>query len=416
MSGQWWESNLIVGPFSNITEANAWAAANPNSLFLGLLATSNGQQISWGGAMVGWIAAGGGIPYVGSIIPTYYIADYIWVTNPAVPLGRSRMVWNPVTLAYMWAESYTPATYLIVDHSENAPYTMVYKHAKSLVDTRVLSTSVVPALSQATGAYTRSVRDPFIARFNGVYVCVYTDSAFQTIPANGAGFGFAVSKDLLTWVDKQIIPGSLPGATTFGYIWAPKLFAHNGDLYVTFAANVNTSGFQIYIAKIIVSQSTTSPYAESFTVAAPVALAINTTSQPETVIQLRMYDPMVFVRQDGSMVIAMSDARPSSGHYTYVAELHENAGVWSTSPIISAISSNTENAKIVLSEDGLSHYLMCNNLANPGKNIYVKININTLETSAGIGTILKIPQTTNPTGENYLPVPYDFCSALHAIA
>lgn len=54
MSGQWWERNLIVGPFSNIAEANAWAAANPSSLFLGLLATSNGQQISWGGAGVRW--------------------------------------------------------------------------------------------------------------------------------------------------------------------------------------------------------------------------------------------------------------------------------------------------------------------------------------------------------------------------
>lgn len=59
MSGQWWESDLIVGPFANITEANAWAAANPSSLFLGLLATSNGQQISWRGAGVGWRLADG---------------------------------------------------------------------------------------------------------------------------------------------------------------------------------------------------------------------------------------------------------------------------------------------------------------------------------------------------------------------
>lgn len=62
MSGQWWESNLIVGPFSNITEANAWAAANPSSLFLGLLATINGVPYSWGGA--GWAAAG-------NVLPTY---------------------------------------------------------------------------------------------------------------------------------------------------------------------------------------------------------------------------------------------------------------------------------------------------------------------------------------------------------
>lgn len=52
MSGQWWESNPIVGPFSNITEANAWAAANPSSLFQGLLATINGVPYSWNGT--GW--------------------------------------------------------------------------------------------------------------------------------------------------------------------------------------------------------------------------------------------------------------------------------------------------------------------------------------------------------------------------
>lgn len=51
MSGQWWESNLIVGPFSNITEANAWAAANPSSLLLGLLATIDGVPCSWDGTL-----------------------------------------------------------------------------------------------------------------------------------------------------------------------------------------------------------------------------------------------------------------------------------------------------------------------------------------------------------------------------
>lgn len=61
MSGQWWESNPIVGPFSNITEANAWAAANPRSLFLGLLAIINGVPYSWGGAA--WGAAVGGKSY-----------------------------------------------------------------------------------------------------------------------------------------------------------------------------------------------------------------------------------------------------------------------------------------------------------------------------------------------------------------
>lgn len=56
MSGQWWESNPIVGPFSNITEANAWAAANPSSLLLGLLATIGGVPYSWSGTA--WGAVG----------------------------------------------------------------------------------------------------------------------------------------------------------------------------------------------------------------------------------------------------------------------------------------------------------------------------------------------------------------------
>lgn len=62
MSGQWWESNLIVGPFSNITEANAWAAANPSSLFLGLLAIINGALYSRSGTA--WVVAG-------NVLPTY---------------------------------------------------------------------------------------------------------------------------------------------------------------------------------------------------------------------------------------------------------------------------------------------------------------------------------------------------------
>lgn len=48
-----------------------------------------------------WDANQNQAPFVDSTIPAYYIADYIWVTNPAVPLGRSRMVWNPVSGAYV---------------------------------------------------------------------------------------------------------------------------------------------------------------------------------------------------------------------------------------------------------------------------------------------------------------------------
>lgn len=66
MSGQWWESNLIVGPFSNITGANAWAAANPSSLFLGLLATINGVPYSWNGTGWGAVGGGGGLPVFAS--------------------------------------------------------------------------------------------------------------------------------------------------------------------------------------------------------------------------------------------------------------------------------------------------------------------------------------------------------------
>lgn len=66
MSGQWWESNPIVGPFSNITEANAWAAANPSSLFQGLLATINGVPYSWSGSAWGAAGGGGGLPVFAS--------------------------------------------------------------------------------------------------------------------------------------------------------------------------------------------------------------------------------------------------------------------------------------------------------------------------------------------------------------
>lgn len=55
MSGQWWENDLIVGPFADIPAANAWAAANPSALFPGLLATAGGVQVRWGGAVAGWV-------------------------------------------------------------------------------------------------------------------------------------------------------------------------------------------------------------------------------------------------------------------------------------------------------------------------------------------------------------------------
>lgn len=96
MSGQWWESNPIVGPFSNITEANAWAAANPSSLFLGLLAIINGVPYSWGGAMVGWNPSSCGPIYNGTTLPFPTGGDCfrIRAINPAVPKGWSWLEWN----------------------------------------------------------------------------------------------------------------------------------------------------------------------------------------------------------------------------------------------------------------------------------------------------------------------------------
>lgn len=96
MSGQWWESNLIVGPFSNITEANAWAAANPSSLLLGLLATIGGVPCSWSGAMVGWNPSSYGPIYNGTTLPFPTGNDRLRIRaiNPAVPKGWSWLEWN----------------------------------------------------------------------------------------------------------------------------------------------------------------------------------------------------------------------------------------------------------------------------------------------------------------------------------
>ena len=44
-----YSDQLIVGPFTDIPAANAWATANPSSLFPGLLATAAGVQVRWGG-------------------------------------------------------------------------------------------------------------------------------------------------------------------------------------------------------------------------------------------------------------------------------------------------------------------------------------------------------------------------------
>lgn len=84
MSGQWWESNPIVGPFSNITEANAWAAANPSGLFLGLLATSNGVPYSWSGtgwALLGAVTVAKALKRYDVTIPILGASSYVGLYN-----------------------------------------------------------------------------------------------------------------------------------------------------------------------------------------------------------------------------------------------------------------------------------------------------------------------------------------------
>jgi len=54
-TGTAWQSDLIVGPFADLATANAWAAANPSSLFNGLLATAGGAQVTWSGSA--WVGA-----------------------------------------------------------------------------------------------------------------------------------------------------------------------------------------------------------------------------------------------------------------------------------------------------------------------------------------------------------------------
>lgn len=137
MSGQWWESNLIVGPFSNITEANAWAAANPSSLFLGLLATINGQQISWGAA--GWGAPPGAWVYVGATLPALgaYIGQLIQVDNSAVPSGRSILRWNGA----IWAP---PAGELIAAAASSTPGPLALVTPGVTTLTQIWASEVIP--------------------------------------------------------------------------------------------------------------------------------------------------------------------------------------------------------------------------------------------------------------------------------
>lgn len=105
-TGTAWQSDLIVGPFTDIPAANAWAAANPSSLFPGLLATAGGVQIRWKGA-VGWVAAYGdavGTIYNGTTVPfptpsASLLGMRIPAVNPAVPRGFSWLECNGTSWA-----------------------------------------------------------------------------------------------------------------------------------------------------------------------------------------------------------------------------------------------------------------------------------------------------------------------------
>jgi hypothetical protein len=90
--GQW--TGASVGTLTQV-EADALVASGAlASVKVGTPGTVAGTLVRYGGVGVGWIAAGGEIPYVGSIVPATRIARQIEVDNPAVPCGRSVLTWG----------------------------------------------------------------------------------------------------------------------------------------------------------------------------------------------------------------------------------------------------------------------------------------------------------------------------------
>lgn len=185
MSGQWWESNLIVGPFSNIAEANAWAAANPSSLFPGLLATSNGQQISWGAA--GWGAPPGAWVYVGATLPALgaYIGQLIQVDNAAVPGGRSILRWNGT----IWAP---PAGELIASAWRgSSPVALVTPGAVAV--TKIWESEIIPDYMIPSMLAMEMFGMAAAYNASGVPGCVLGFSLNNAVPSGASVFGYFLS-------------------------------------------------------------------------------------------------------------------------------------------------------------------------------------------------------------------------------
>lgn len=201
MSGQWWESNPIVGPFANIAEANAWAAANPSSLFLGLLATSNGQQISWGAA--GWGAPPGAWVYVGATLPALgsYIGQLIQVDNSAVPSGRSILRWNGT----IWAPP------------RGEPIAVKWRTAAAPI------ANVTPGVTTLTEIYGASAGSPIIPDYMLPDGLVFEASgwiaAYNTAGVSGCVVGIGISGSIMTGNNESYYPhgsATTPAPTGLG--------------------------------------------------------------------------------------------------------------------------------------------------------------------------------------------------------
>lgn len=201
MSGQWWERNLIVGPFSNIAEANAWAAANPSSLFLGLLAIINGVPYSWGAA--GWGAPPGAWVYVGATLPALgaYIGQLIQVDNSAVPSGRSILRWNGT----IWAPP------------RGEPIAIKWRTAAAPI------ANVTPGVTTLTEIYGASAGSPIIPDYMLPDGLVFEASgwigAYNAAGVYGCVVGIGISGSIMTGNNESYYPhGSVttPAPTGLG--------------------------------------------------------------------------------------------------------------------------------------------------------------------------------------------------------
>lgn len=201
MSGQWWESNLIVGPFANITEANAWAAANPSSLFLGLLATSNGQQISWRGAAVGWAdyAVSNGV----SMVASFQYAPADWA------LGTAALQFHYVANKLPCPKAFNSFR-LRIPSGDSSVLQYTYAFSESPTDDGS-SLSWSPVLFGASASVTRSTSGEIISDVINyvrnsslplyLYIRSYSESAGIKALSFGQGNQYFSSCELAIWGD-----------------------------------------------------------------------------------------------------------------------------------------------------------------------------------------------------------------------